>query len=250
MGSEIGFSGREFESWYWGRGGSENPVLLCYGSQGVGKTYIKYKGFLMTLWPQLMRNGHSSLVIDTLRNLTREQNAAVFPLYCDYQAQKDQSPVNMISALLKQVVARATVIPDEIKYLFEESRKLGGQGLRLTELVQLFVEAIGSFERVFICIDAIDELLAKDRPNFIRALRYIVDRAPNSRLFLTSRPYVRVELDKHLAGRAYIIQVVADLGDITRYVHLKIEDAPHPRLMSEDLREDIMKTMLEETSGM
>jgi len=31
----------EFESWRTGRDGSANPTLLCYGAQGVGKTYIR-----------------------------------------------------------------------------------------------------------------------------------------------------------------------------------------------------------------
>ena len=30
----------EFESWRKGQGGSMNRTLLCYGGQGVGKTYI------------------------------------------------------------------------------------------------------------------------------------------------------------------------------------------------------------------
>ena len=34
----------EFESWCGSRDGAGKPVLLCYGSQGVGKTYIRYKG--------------------------------------------------------------------------------------------------------------------------------------------------------------------------------------------------------------
>ena len=34
----------EFESLYLGLDGSEKSVLLCYGSQGVGKTFIRYKG--------------------------------------------------------------------------------------------------------------------------------------------------------------------------------------------------------------
>ena len=33
----------EFESWRKGRDGSVNRTLLCYGVQGVGKTYIRYK---------------------------------------------------------------------------------------------------------------------------------------------------------------------------------------------------------------
>ena len=33
----------EFESWRKGRDDLANPTLLCYGVQGVGKTYIRYK---------------------------------------------------------------------------------------------------------------------------------------------------------------------------------------------------------------
>ena len=33
----------EFESWRNSRDGSENPTLRCYGGQGVGKTYIRYR---------------------------------------------------------------------------------------------------------------------------------------------------------------------------------------------------------------
>jgi len=32
----------EFESWRGNQDGSGNPTLLCYGGQGVGKTYIRY----------------------------------------------------------------------------------------------------------------------------------------------------------------------------------------------------------------
>jgi len=33
----------EFELWCKSQDGSVNPILLCYGAQGVGKTYIRYK---------------------------------------------------------------------------------------------------------------------------------------------------------------------------------------------------------------
>jgi len=34
----------EFESWRQSQDSSMNPTLLCYGNQGVGKTYIRYGG--------------------------------------------------------------------------------------------------------------------------------------------------------------------------------------------------------------
>jgi len=36
----------EFESWCRNQDGSVNPILLCYGGQGVGKTYIRYNSIL------------------------------------------------------------------------------------------------------------------------------------------------------------------------------------------------------------
>ena len=33
----------EFESWHKSQDSSVNPTLLCYGNQGVGKTYIRYR---------------------------------------------------------------------------------------------------------------------------------------------------------------------------------------------------------------
>jgi len=37
----------EFELWCKSRVGSANPTLLCYGAQGVGKTYIRYKSIFL-----------------------------------------------------------------------------------------------------------------------------------------------------------------------------------------------------------
>ena len=63
----------------------------------------------------LTKNYISSIVIDTLYEQARGQNIAVLSLYCDYQAQKDQSAVNMIGGLLWQVALGAAGIAGEIK---------------------------------------------------------------------------------------------------------------------------------------
>ena len=160
--------------------------------------------------------------------------------------------LNMIGGLLKQVVIGAIGGPDEIKGAFKESKWRGGQGLRLPEMLKLFIETISSIEIVYICVDAVDELLPHNRSEFLRALRQIIQDAPNVRLFLTGRPYIRGELDKHLTKEGYTIRIVADQGDITRYLSRKIDDdeARDPNLMTENLKNDIMETMLEKASGM
>ena len=242
----------EFESWRNNRGGPGNPTLLCYGVQGVGKTYIRYESILQKHGKILTRNKISSLVIDTLRKETRGRDVAVLSLYCDYQAQKDQSAVNLIGALLKQVALRAPRVPSEIKSAFDESKQEGGEGLRLPDMVKLFVKVIGSMGLVYLCVDAVDEILRHQRSAFLRALRQIIRDAPNVRLFLTGRPYVRGELDSHLAKGANVIQVMAGQEDIVKYLSRKIDDdgCQDPDLMTEDLKNDIMRTMLEKASEM
>ena len=56
----------------------------------------------------------SSLVIDRLGDRTRGQGVTVAGFYFDYAAQKDQSPANMLGAVLKQVVSGLGDVPEEI----------------------------------------------------------------------------------------------------------------------------------------
>jgi len=199
----------------------------------------------------LTRNYISSLVIDTLCKQAYDQKIAVLSLYCDYQAQKDQSAVNMIGGLLRQVALGAAGIVGEIKNAFNRSKQ-GGNGLGLPEMLGLFVKTMGSLERVYICVDAIDELVPQHRSELLRALRQITQEAPNTRLFLTGRPHIRGELDRHLMEGAYTIHIVPDQGDIARYLTRKMgdDDARDPDLMTENLKNDIMETMLEKASDM
>ena len=158
----------------------------------------------------------------------------------------------MIGSLLRQVALGGVGIVGEIRNAFEESKKGGGKGLRLPEMLGLFVKTIVSLERVYICVDAMDELVPQHRSEFLRALRQITQESPNTRLFLTGRPHIRMELDKHLTKGAYIIHIVPDQGDIAKYLNRKMDDDDDrdPDLMTENLKNDIMKTMLEKASEM
>jgi len=158
----------------------------------------------------------------------------------------------MIGGLLRQVVLGAVGNVCEIKDAFEKSRKKGGKGLRLPEMLGLFVKTISSLERVYICIDAMDELVPQHRSEFLRALQQIIQEAPNTRLFLTGRPHIRGELDRHLTEGAYTMHIVPDQGDIARYLTRKMDDddVRDQDLMTENLKDDIMKTMLEKASDM
>jgi len=229
---------------------SESYIAMLWGPRGWQNPY-KVEGYSQRRWTMLTSNNISSLVIDTLRKETQGQNIAVIFLYCDYQAQKDQSAVNMIGGLVRQAALRAPRIPSEIKNAFDHSKEEGGDDLQVPDMVKLFVKVTGYIEVVYLCVDAVDEMLPQHRLEFLHALRQILQDAPNVRLFVTGRPYIRAELDKHLT-KAYAIHAVADQGDITRYLSRKMEDDADqdPSLMTEDLRTNILETMLENASEM
>ena len=192
----------------------------------------------------------SSLVIETLRNRAGEHNIAVLGLYCDYQVQWKQSAVDMIGGLLRQVVWGEAGIRDEIRSAFNESQRRGGQRPHMRDLLRLFIKVVSSIDRVYICVDAVDELLPKNRAEFLRGLWRIVQDAPNTRLFLTTRPFIQAELLKHLGGVPYVIKIVADQGDIAKYLSYMIDNDWDLNLMTENLKSDIVKTMLEKSSEM
>ena len=158
----------------------------------------------------------------------------------------------MIGGLLRHIALGEVGNVGEIQNAFEKSRQGGGKGLRLPEMLDLFVKTISSLERVYICVDAMDELLPQHRSEFLRALQQIIHEASNTRLFVTGRPHIRGELDKTLTRGAYTIHIVPDQGDITRYLSRKIDDddSRDPDLMTENLRNDIMKIILEKASDM
>ena len=194
----------------------------------------------------------SSLVIDSLCERTYKESAVVLSLYCDYQAQNDQSAVNMIGSLLAQITSGAAQIPLEIQQAFEVKQR-GRQVLRLPDMLELLVKTVCPIERVYICFDAMDELLPQNRSELLRALRQIIRDAPNIRLFMTGRPHIRGELDKYLTKGAYTIQIAADQGDIARYVSRKMEDDDDygdPDVMPDDLKNDILNTVMEQCGDM
>ena len=158
----------------------------------------------------------------------------------------------MIGSLLRHTASGGVGNVGEIQKSFDKSRQGGGDGLRLSEMLELFIKTMGSLERVYICVDAMDELLPQHRSEFLRALQQIIQEAPNTRLFVTGRPHICGELDRHLTRGANTIHIVPDEGDITRYLSRKMDDDDKrdPDLMTENLRNDIMKIMLEKASDM
>ena len=196
-----------------------------------------------------MAGNISSLVIDSLCDQAEEENIVVIGLYCDFLSQQEQTVNNIIGAILKQIVGRGEIAEDLRKAYQKAKKELGGRGLRLVDLIKMLRAAIASLPRVFICVDAMDEFLPKCLPELLGSLRDIIQESPTTRIFLTGRPHVGGDVQRYFPN-AIAIPISPNQNDIKNYLEMRLDRDDEPEAMNNDLRADIVRSVLDNMSDM
>jgi len=189
-----------------------------------------------------MAKNISSLVIDSLCDQARTEDPAVAWLYCDYNAQQEQTVINIMGAILKRLFGRN--IPDDIRKAFQQGRRP-----LLPDLVRMLRIAISSLPQAFICIDALDECRPQDLPELLESLSDIVRDSPSARIFLTGRPHV-IEAIQRYFTTVVAIPISPNQDDIRNYLEMRLDKDVEPEAMNKDLRAEIITTILEKMSNM
>ena len=193
----------------------------------------------------LMGSDTSSLVVDKLCDKVKEQKTAVACFYVDFAAREEQSPTNILGSLLKQIVGGLEKIPDGIRETFQDYKKvIGGRGLRVPEIVEM-LQTVTSLQPTYICVDALDECMERHRPEVLDSLRQILEKSPNTRIFLTGRRHIRGEIDKHLGGRAEILSIKPNYDDIVGYIRMRLSKDTSLDAMDSGLEAEIIKSIAE-----
>jgi len=186
-------------------------------------------------------------VIDSLCDQAPGKDIAVVGLYCDFLAQQEQSTISMLGAILKQLIIRGG-IPEHIREAFQKAKKeFGGRGLRLPDMVEVLKKTITSLDRVFVCIDALDESAPKHRRELLESLKEIVRVSPNMRILLTGRPHIDCEIAECFS-KAVKIPVSPTQDDIKSYLEMKLKSDTAPKAMDAKLWADIMRVIPEKIS--
>jgi len=190
---------------------------------------------------------YSSLVIDTLCDEPGEagEDNAVACFYFDSAAQKEQSAMSVLGALLKQVVSSLEKIPKEITEAFRRHKKfIGGRELQLSEIVKM-LGSLSSTQPTFLCLDALDECAAPDRAKVLLSLRDIIKISPTTRVFLTGRPYISDEVGKHFIEGTALLSISPPNDDIIRYIQTKLAEDTGSGEMDVKLEAEIVKKIPE-----
>jgi len=185
----------------------------------------------------------SSLVTDKLCDEVVKGNPTVVCFYFDYASRNEQSPVNMLGSLLRQLVSGQEKIPEAITqdYL-KEKVSIGSRVLQVSGILKMF-QAIAVTRRIFICVDELDECVPENRMVVLESLGQILQGSPNTRIFMTGRSHVRSEVERGLSGAATFIFIRATEDGVFRFLREKLGQDTIPNMMSSTLEEDIMKSI-------
>ena len=192
----------------------------------------------------------SSLVIDTLCKQAMEENVSVACFYFDFAVQEGQSPDAILSSVLKQVISGLDEVPENIVEDFRRrGRVVSSQKLVRSEIME-YLKDILSSRPTFICFDALDECSDKHRVELLDLFKQILDKAPGTRLFLTGRPQIQSEVEKHLVGIAATRPITAAKKDIVTFLRAKLKEDTMPEAMNKSLKEEILQKIPETVSEM
>lgn len=195
--------------------------------------------------------GHdgSSLVVDSLCDQTRGQNTVVSFFYFDFRARKEQTAINMLGSLVKQMVRAMEWIPEEILRVFaEQEMTIGERRPQLVDLVKM-LRTIVSSQPTFICIDAMDECTGEQRFWLLNSLKQILQQSPGTRIFVTGKPHIRAEIESRLAGQVISISISPPKSDIKIYLHSRLGQDEIPGAMDKSLEAEILEKIPENISG-
>ena len=192
----------------------------------------------------------SSQVVDTLRDLAREQNTTVGYFYFDFTAPKELSATDILGSLLKEMINGMEIVPEEIlRGLREHRNAFCGDILPLVDIVQMLQLMTSSRPR-FICIDGLDECAGVQLSRLLESLKQILEKSPGTRIFMTGRPHICAEIEEHLPRLVASVLVDPSKDDIIRYIRARLAEDKTQDAMDECLEADILENTLGNISGM
>ncbi|PBK68993.1 hypothetical protein ARMSODRAFT_886856, partial [Armillaria solidipes] len=197
--------------------------LWCPGNPGVGKTVL------------------ASITTNHLQTT----GLLVLNVFCDYRSQKTQSVSQIIAALFKQLVQELGYISDFVKAIYDDHRRLDTIP-SLEQLRSYLSRELQQYERVYIIVDALDELKDEDRDLLVKVLRSLENRVS---LLVTSRNITSIG---SLFKDCTALSIRATDEDIGAYI---VDRLSRGHLASHvsgrgDLRDDIINGVIGGAKGM
>jgi hypothetical protein len=231
LGTGSWFIDGPFGEWLNAKPGLSS-VLWLTGSSGSGKTVLL------------------SYAIERAKDAFPEgSSTSIGYHYCSFDNSASLLPVNILGSLVAQLSVTSPMLLEDLRPIFEEKLKSGKPGsLGLTELEDLILKHSVALPTVLFFIDAINE--SSYRFSITESLLRLTGKSKNLRVLVTSTSGPEAGLAWLPVHRVINMQPERVAEDIQTYVESRLKEYPNLRGLSEKLKEDIRKALVNQSGGM
>lgn len=212
-----------FLDWLYG----SNQTLFCPGEHGTGKTVIV------------------AIVVDYLWKYIQAEGIGVAYFYCDFLKGADQPVVIIAATLLRQLVQQHSSVPSTVAALYERYAGLRKQA-SLDEIVRALQVVISDYTQIYLVIDGLDEY-PKDTGFHLLSVCRQLQSTGRVRLMVTSHP--ESEILQHFKATP-TLEIRAESSDLSPYVADQISRLPRHELLSDELRQEIVRRITTRAGGL
>ncbi|KAK3986844.1 ankyrin repeat-containing domain protein [Cladorrhinum sp. PSN332] len=223
----------EFRHWIKSTG----STLFCYGDPGAGKTVI------------------ASAVIDNIHGiLESETDQGLAYFYSEYKNAQNQFAPQILRSLLKSLGTRRrrTVLqlPAPIQDLYEKCQRLSKTPSD-EELLETLERVVEEFNKVFVVLDAVDELPPNSQSGVCDALHTLQTKTGKLNILATSRRSEEIQtLDAFSASCCKRFEIRARDDDIKVYLYGRLGGLRHKWARDADLKSEILTAIPKTAKGM
>ena len=130
-----------------------------------------------------------------------------------------------------------------------EAIEKGGKRPEKSHVSQILRLSISQLNRLFLCIDALDELGPRVR---LELLKVLDTEFCTARIFLTGRPHIQSEVNSIFQGQNNPIHITANLDDVQAYLthEIELDVEVNPDDMNKQLKQEILEAIINKAEGM
>lgn len=207
------------------------PILWCSGDPGTGKTVL------------------SSIVIDQLSRKCQPDKVVQAVIYCDYKDQANQTALNILGNITRQVIQGQSSSSKPLEDLYESLTKRSALP-NLKDFEVLLHTVCRDFENVYLVIDALDEL-PPDRRKALLPVLLGLQKGQLAKVLVTSRPH---PLDIQRAFQKQTkLEIRASDDDVQQFVRSQVDDDDDLLDAMDDdeqMKEEVIETITTAAQGM
>lgn len=192
----------------------------------------------------------SAIIVDDLwKHFDHHTDHAIAYAYCSYKRQNEQTLMNLVATLVRQLLQERTVSPDALQSLYKRHIHKKTRP-SVEELCSLLHTVTDTYSRVFIVVDALDECTNTNgtRDSLLSELFHLQAQSKTVVCLLATTREISEILNQF--GDCVKQEIRANDGDVSTYINGQISRLAPCVARRNDLQNEIKTNIIEAANGM